>query len=191
LIVPGSVECIGDEAFSGCGLGELEFERNSKLKHTGSMVLDGCETLVSIRLPDSLESIPDKFFGSSGIRSVTWARGVYEILDFLLVGDGRSRLVQTLCPASVSEVIIPSEIEIMCYRCFSRCQTLRHVSFGPSSKLRQIETEAFEGCGSLARITLPRTVEFIGRRAFSRSLGIEVIFESPSKLKTLEDEVLW
>jgi hypothetical protein len=60
-------------------------------------------------------------------------------------------------------ICIPSSLEFLRESCFASCRNLRTVTFDPESKLRLIESEAFECCPSLKLVSVPASAEVIGR----------------------------
>jgi hypothetical protein len=60
---------------------------------------------------------------------------------------------------SSSTLTIPSDIAILGSSCFSNCKSLSSISFEPDSRLKRIETRAFQGrCVS---IVVPSTILLI------------------------------
>jgi hypothetical protein len=65
----------------------------------------------------------------------------------------------------LESICIPSSVEVLREGCFLSCRRLRTVTFGAESKLRVIEAYAFRNIGSREWVSVPASVEFIGREA--------------------------
>jgi hypothetical protein len=84
------------------------------------------------------------------------------------------------------EIHLDSQIEMIRTGGFYGHETLATVTFGFDSRLRIIEHHAFFTSG-LRSICIPRTVEVIGREAFSCCGQLtSVVFESDSRLRRIE-----
>jgi hypothetical protein len=71
--------------------------------------------------------------------------------------------------------------------CFFRCGALQTVVFEAGSHLREIEQDAFEGCGSLRSIAIPFFVGRLGANCFSVCDSLQsVTFERPSSLAAID-----
>jgi hypothetical protein len=76
--------------------------------------------------------------------------------------------------SGLKSICIPASVEILCAKCFSKCQLLSSLTFEPESKLRQIENLVFFDCRGLTSLYIPVSVESIHGLAFARS-GISMI----------------
>jgi hypothetical protein len=56
--------------------------------------------------------------------------------------------------------LIPSNVEILCSKCFSFCRSLSSLTFEPNSRLTKIESQAFYESSRQA-ILIPSTILFI------------------------------
>ena len=83
LIVPYTVETIGDSAFKNCAsLTTVRFEIGSKLRVIGTNAFFGCVSLKAISLPDSLLRIEDRaFYGNTSLAKVEST--VYSKLNYI------------------------------------------------------------------------------------------------------------
>jgi len=77
------------------------------------------------------------------------------------IGDGAFQLCTGL-----SELVLPS-LSFLGRGAFENCETLQAVNMAACKSLRVIMDSTFEGCGSLATLTLPASLVAIGRSAFS------------------------
>jgi hypothetical protein len=82
----------------------------------------------------------------------------------------------------LSSICIPSSVDIVCERCFSRCTNLANVTFETGAKLSCIEG-AFQNCSFLPSICIPSSVESINENCFCGCYKLSTItFEAGSKL---------
>ena len=68
-------------------------------------------------------------------------------------------------PCRLEEISIPDSVRELCEGCFKGCESLRRVTFGPSSSLERSGADCFYGCG-LVRFEIPASVRAIGGGAF-------------------------
>jgi hypothetical protein len=121
------------------------FDKNTK---------KGCETLVSIIIPNSVTSIGDSaFYFCTSLTSITIPSSVTSIGDYAFEGCTR-----------LTSITIPNSVTSIGYSAFSGCTRLTSITI-PSSVTR-IEDYAFEGCTRLTSITIPDSVTSIGNSAF-------------------------
>ena len=78
---------------------------------------------------------------------------------------GKDSFIRT----ALESIVLPPTVTIISENAFRECVELREVTIAEGSKLRAIESEAFFGCSSLAKIDLPDGLEFIGSRCFAGS----------------------
>lgn len=70
----------------------------------------------------------------------------------------------------VLEVNLPDTVKIIAENVFMDCQNLRRVIVDKeSSELVFIENSAFDGCVALADFDFPRSLKFIGEKAFAQT----------------------
>ncbi len=139
LIMPNSVEHIGDGSFFKCeNLSSITF--GNQLKTIGSEngenveygAFDNCASLTSITIPNTVTSI-----------------GVYAFYK---------------CE-KLEEINMPTSLSIIKNYAFSKCTSLKGISF-PSS-LKTIEGGAFKNCAALTSLTIPKHLTTIGDNAFN------------------------
>lgn len=189
LWIPDTIETIGDYAFEGTNIEEIEIP--SSVKSLGlevfrgwndsqkvSLVYNGYEASVS---DDGLQT---PFTDSDAMFEVSIAKGVTEIKDDAFNGM-----------ASLGKIEIPSSVKKLGDRAFARtslrsvsiganvisigdesfigCGLLEEVSFG--SKLGSIGEKAFFGCDSIVEVKLPDSVYYIGDMAFAYCSRLEKV----------------
>jgi hypothetical protein len=176
ILVPASVESLGDECFGQCmSLSSVTFESESKLLQIGARALVDCSYLESISVPASVESLGDKCFG--------WCRS----LSSVKFGP-ESKLAQIgaraffLC-SELGSISIPASVVSLGDKCFWRCDSLSSVEFGSESKLVQIGARAFALCSELKSISVPASVQILGDECFSMCHSLSLVqFDSGSNL---------
>jgi hypothetical protein len=108
------------------------------------------------------------------------------IREVVLGSNSRFRVNGGFCDfRSLSQIIIHSSVERICFNAFSDCPSLNEVFFESASHLRHIRE--FSNCISLCRIIIPSSVKRIGSGPFSSCTGLtEVIFELCSQLQQID-----
>ncbi len=119
-----------------------------------SYAFDGCTSLTSVTIPDSVTSIGSyAFSGCDSLTSVTIGDGVTSI------GIGAF----SDC-TSLTSIIIPDSVTSIGGSAFAGCTSLTSVTIPDS--VTSIGSYAFSGCDSLTSITIPDGVTSIGGYAF-------------------------
>ena len=146
------VKGIGDYAFSGCALTNIEL--GTKLETIGQEAFRNCTDLQSIDIPNSVTSIGSYAFSyCSSLTSVTFGSSLKEIGKYCFSG----------CAALPSVNIGPA-VETLGYRCFEECSSLTSVTFG--SSLKEIGEYCFSGCAALPSVNIGPAVETLGDYCF-------------------------
>lgn len=189
IILPNSVERIGERAFAHCHrleeinlpeslteVGNHAFQECVNLK--GIILPDGvkrighgafklCLELKEINLPRSLKEVGDSaFLGCKSLESVIFSKGVLEIEDRVLVYGveriGNSTFSGCIC---LKKINLPACLKEVGDSAFSKCKKLTDIILPNGVKI--IGKHAFGGCSSLEKINLPRSLKEVGERAFA------------------------
>ena len=143
LIIPGSVECLGETAFMGC------------------------DVLNSITMPDSVERIGKNTFGHCyGLTAINVSEKnpTYTSENGILYDKNKRTLIR--CPGGkAGELIIPDSVEFIGEYAVSRCLALTDITI-PAS-VQSIGDSAFY-YNSFTNIIIPDSVQSIGDSAFFR-----------------------
>ena len=140
IVIPNSVTCIGERAFSGCSSLTSVTIPNS-VTSIGNDAFSGCRGLTSVTIGNSVTSIGSEAFSDcSSLTSVTIPNSVTSIGNDAFYG----------CDALTSVTIGNSVTSIGEYA-FWYCSSLKNVIIGSSVKV--LEKEAFANCSSIETIT--------------------------------------
>ena len=154
VMLPDSLQEIGDSAFRGCSGLTTVLIPNSVQK-IGRWAFEGCNALASVTIPDSVQEIGGwAFEGCNALASVTIPDSVQEIGSCAFSG----------C-SLLASVTIPNSIQEIDQNAFSGCSSLR-LAVIPNS-VQKIGDFAFKACSSLTSVTIPNSVRNIGTAAFS------------------------
>lgn len=121
----------------------------------GEWVFDGCSSLVSVKVPDSVEKI-----GAHAFASCT---GLSEFIiggKVISIGEGAF----DGC-TSLKSVVIPDSVKTIGYMAFCGCTALESVSIGKG--LDSIADRMFDGCPSLLQVSITENIKSIGEGAFA------------------------
>ncbi len=190
IIIPKSVEVIGDGAFSGCA--ELTSVMiPESITSIGKSAFSGCSSLTSVAIPNSVAYIgAAAFSGCSNLTIYTklsskpseWAHNwnnsycpviwsYYAYTGGVIYGLHTDNTVYVIgYVLNDTEIVIPESIDghsvaFIGDGAFSGCTSLTSVTI-PNSII-SIEKDAFSDCSSLTSITIPNSVVFIDDDAFS------------------------
>ena len=129
-------------------------EINNKTKIILEEAFDGCSSLESVTIPDSVTTIGDDAFrGCSSLESVVIPDSVTSIGAAAFRG----------C-SSLTSVTIGDGVTTIGAAEFEGCSSLESVTIGDG--VTSIGDNAFRGCSSLTSVTIPDSVTYIGESAF-------------------------
>ena len=143
----------------------------------GIEAFNGCSSLTSITIPDSVTSIgDDAFYKCSSLTSITIPDSVTSIGNYAF--SGCRSLTRITIPDSVTSIgnyafkyctnltsiTIPDSVTSIGSSAFQYCSSLTSITI--SNSVISIGDGAFDGCSSLTSITIPDSVTSIGYGAF-------------------------
>lgn len=191
------VTIIGANAFVWCkAVKDVKFEVGSALKEIHLNGFHALVQLTSIDLPASLVEIGGgAFYGCTALQTVAFQNpdqltiieesafgSCKALLKFNSNVDGKCDIPQNVVTigdrafqycTSLTDVTIPAGVETL-RATFYSCSALTSVTFAPNSKLKHLSGSSSSNVGtftstSITSITLPDSVETIGRSSFQRS----------------------
>lgn len=194
--IPNSVVIIKEYAFSSTGLEKIIFDENSKLEHLETHAFNRAQALQEIVLPNSLQTIgqyafknvvPTKFstpfFGSS--RESTSDRG----FDYLFDWWDYAKTIDEVKITGIDELesnyfgnslvfiggfVVTSNLKYIGSNIFSNTNyDFKTLVF--EEGVEYIEDNAFKGLKYVEEIILPRSLKYIGYKAFSGLTNLETL----------------
>lgn len=183
IILPKKLEAIGNHAFSGTGLKEIELPES--LTTLDYNAFSYCASLSSVKIPGKVERIsPYSFYKCSNLQKVELAEGIkfidnqaFYYCDRLQSINFPSTLTsigyEAFRETDLSEVNIPGSVENIGSNAFYRNKNLKKLTFGEG--LVNIEGTAFSECVSIDSIVCPSTLRTIGESAFYRCKNLKQI----------------
>ena len=148
------VTSIGDNAFNGCtGLVDLTF--TTKILTIGSNAFDGCTGLTSVAIPPQMTSI-----GGSAFRGCTNLTSVYYNATTCTMGSYIFQNCTSDCTLTIGDDV--SGVPACAFYDFPGLKT---VNFGSHANF-EIGGSAFHACTGLTSIIIPDNVTTIDRFAF-------------------------
>jgi hypothetical protein len=164
LVIPNTVESIGDFAFFGfTTLSSISIP--TSVKNIGSGALAHCSGLTSITIPSSVTNIGDGvLYGSIGLTSIVVESGntIYDSRNNCnaIIETANNKLI-----SGCRNTIIPNNIECIGSSAFRDYSNLTSIAIPTSVK--SIEYSAFRDCKNLTSISIPTNVMSIGNIAFA------------------------
>lgn len=137
-----------------------------------------CTNLISVTLPDSIESIGDGAFNNcTSLLSVNIPNSITSI----------SQTTFKYC-SSLTSINLPNSITMIGSFAFSGCTSLVNISF--SNSLTFIDWYAFEGCTSITQIVIPNLVNTIRTGAFMNCTSLNSV-RIPNSVTYIGDNVFY
>lgn len=183
IILPKKLEAIGNHAFSGTGLKEIELPES--LTTLDYNAFSYCASLSSVKIPGKVERIsPYSFYKCSNLQKVELAESIkfidnqaFYYCDHLQSINFPSTLTsigyEAFRETDLSEVNIPGSVENIGSNAFYRNKNLKKLTFGEG--LVNIEGTAFSECVSIDSIVCPSTLRTIGDATFSGCKNLKQI----------------
>ncbi len=202
VVLPDSLEFIGDGAFSGCALRKVKIP--SSVAVIPADCFSSCSWLTEVEIPEGVTEIHEDAFYNSSLKTVSLPASVTEIhptafsrLQFLesftvssenpvysgwenclLKGD----TVVLATGEFPREFSLPEGVRVIGENAFASAEYLNSVIL--PSTLERIENGAFSVCTRLTCIEIPEGVTYVGDRAFysTEALAEVILPESLSHI---------
>jgi len=138
IIIPNTVTCIDDYAFSGCGMTDVTI--SDSVRSIGNGVFQWCENLTKAVIPDGIRSIGNGAFKNcSSLTSVTLPHLLTSVSEDLF----------SSC-SSLSSLTVPDSVTSIGRGAYSNCTSLSDIVIPVS--VESIGGDAFSGCMNLSAI---------------------------------------
>ena len=155
IILSSSIEEIGKRAFYGCKNATFVIPEDIKITEIKDETFYEC-SFTNFVVPENVTYIGEKAFAEGAIESITFNENITEI--------GKSAFSRC---RKLNTVDIPDSVEVIGESAFSNCKVLSEVNISENSSLHTIKRGAFDGCGGLVKIILPKTLTTLETRVFS------------------------
>ena len=180
VTIYNGVKQIGDQAFMYSQIKSVTLPQT--LKVISQQAFKECKNLRTIKIPSSVESIGLKAFDSGeNLESINVdsKNTNYWSFDGVLC-DKYSQLIQ--CPTKKKSLNVPSTVNTISY---GSCAHTKLESVTMSDSVKEIGSQAFEGCRSLQSVQLSKNLGSIGDYAFTDCTALGKI-SIPVGVKTIE-----
>ena len=183
IILPKKLEAIGNQAFSGTGLKEIELPEG--LTTLDYNAFSYCASLSSVKIHGKVERIsPSSFYSCSNLQKVELAEGIKFIDNQAFYHCGRLQSInfpstltsigyESFRETDLREINIPGSVENIGNYAFYRNKNLEKLTFGEG--LANIGANAFSACESIDSIVCPSTLRTIGDATFSGCKNLKQI----------------
>ena len=165
-IIDSNCRFICSSAFEDCdSLTSIKIPNS--VTSIGGGAFDGCSSLASIEIPNSVTSIGDYAFdGCSSLTSIAVDanNANYKDIDGNLYSKDGKTLLRYAIGKTTTSFTIPDNVTSIGKSAFSGCDSLTSIEI--SNSVTNIGDDAFSGCDSLTSIEIPNSVTSIGVYAF-------------------------
>jgi hypothetical protein len=184
IILPNSIEYIGDNAFMGQPLDSINITDN--IIYIGSGAFYGTDFLESMSNDESNWKDNALYINNCLITVKRDTPGVCYV-------DSNCRLIagSAFSGSLFSSVIIPYGVENICGNAFSSCESLTDIIIPES--VTKIHSGTFYLCKSLKNVTIPNSITYIGNSSFYDCTSLNEINYNGTKEQwnRIEKEYSW
>lgn len=188
VILPQSVETLGEGAFRGTACTKFTFEAGSKMTAMGDSVFANCGKLTEVEnFPSGITKIPDSSFMSDKVLTkVTYATAekmtgigasAFSGCEVLVSDALYSPITENMVTIGASAfmgckgeqftaVTIPADVTKLEQNTFANCSSLTTVMFTNTESVTEIAAMCFANDGALTECELPTKLEVLGDSAF-------------------------
>ena len=188
VILPQSVETLGEGAFRGTACTKFTFEAGSKMTAMGDSVFANCGKLTEVEnFPSGITKIPDSSFMSDKVLAkVTYAApekmtgigaSAFSGCEVLVSDASYSPITENMVTIGASAfmgckgeqfttVTIPAGVKKLEQNTFANCLSLTTVTFTNTENVTEIAAMCFANDGALTECELPAKLEVLGDSAF-------------------------
>lgn len=194
------LKTVGDSAFYECrGITSMEFPHGLETLPTSALRYTSIESLtIPAGASFSISSWDDSYFENlttliinGGDTIGRYAFGDKYLIENIIIGDTVTTIEESALSGwhSLKTLVIGANVETIGSSAFASNAYLESVTFTGTS-IKNISTNAFYGCSSLASITIPDGVESIGDSAFE---SCELLSEInlPDSLTLIDDDAFF
>lgn len=197
VILPSSLDTIGESAFSGdTALARIDMSK-TKLTELAASLFKGCSALVKVNLPDGLETIGNSAFESAGLASITLPTSVKEIENFAFRSASNLASVnfeeltklttignQAFNGAGLQSVTLCASVNSLGPNVFQQCASLEEADLSACTNITTLGASFFQGCTALSDVTLPDSITTLEAGVFKDCESLTEI-ELPQSLTNL------
>lgn len=188
VILPQSVETLGEGAFRGTACTKFTFEADSKMTAMGDSAFANCGKLTEVEnFPSGITKIPDSSFMSDKVLAkVTYAApekmtgigaSAFSGCEVLVSDALYSPITENMVTIGASAfmgckgeqftaVTIPADVTKLEQNTFANCSSLTTVMFTNTESVTEIAAMCFAKDGALTECELPTKLEVLGDSAF-------------------------
>lgn len=186
IVLPDSLEEIGDEAFVNCyRLQRITIPRN--VKKIGKEVFDACWDLTDI----TVDSRNEHYVAKAG---TIYDKAMKKLVQYPAGKEGNAKISSSVIEildgafagCKLDLINIPVSVEKIGAGAFSGCFNLEYVKIPMGVTV--IGEQTFSGCGKLARVDIPGSVVSIADDAFSDVSKVELKVEKGSYAESYAKE---
>lgn len=188
VILPQSVETLGEGAFRGTACTKFTFEAGSKMTAMGDSVFANCGKLTEVEnFPSGITEIPaSSFMSDKVLTKVTYAAAekitgigasAFSGCEALVSNASYSPITENMVTIGASAfmgckgeqftaVTIPAGVTKLEQNTFANCSSLTTVMFTNTESVTEIAAMCFANDGALTKCELPAKLEVLGDSAF-------------------------